>query len=271
MKTLVVDGTELAFDDRGAGPVVLLVHGFPLDHTMWNAQIDWLARHRYRVIAPDLRGFGLSAVTREIVTMERFADDMAGLLDSLEIHEKVVFCGLSMGGYVAWQFWRKYASRTRALILCDTRAAADTPEMAAARLEMADRVTREGPRPLIDAMTPNLFGQPTVDSSPDTLKTLRRVMLTSDADAIAAAARGMAQRPDVTAELPDITCPALVIVGELDAISTPEEMRAIASSMPDCKFVEIPDSGHMTTMEKPQEVNTAIGEFLDGLVGSPGS
>ena len=105
MKTLEVNGIELATLDRGSGPPVLLVHGFPLDHTMWDAQVEALSE-QYRVIAPDLRGFGRSGVTEGKVTMEQFADDLAGLLDGLEVAGPVVFCGLSMGGYVAWEFWR---------------------------------------------------------------------------------------------------------------------------------------------------------------------
>ena len=105
---------------------LLLVHGFPLDHTMWAAQIEAISS-RCRVIAPDLRGFGRSPPAGERTTMEQFADDLAGLLDAIGISEPVVYCGLSMGGYIGWQFWRKHANRLRGLILCDTRATADSP------------------------------------------------------------------------------------------------------------------------------------------------
>ena len=261
MKTETVNGVRLAFVDQGSGTPVLLVHGFPLDHSMWNAQIDALARN-HRVIAVDLRGFGQSEAGDEMVTMEQFAHDMAGLLDALSIEDQVVFAGLSMGGYVAWQFWREYPSRVKALILCDTRAVADTPEIAAGRLEMAERVLAEGPEPLVEMMMPKLFGQPTVVSRPELVESLRGVMLSSDRRAVAAAARGMAQRPDVTAMLAAIDCPSLVIVGRLDAISTPDEMRSIADAIPLAEYVEIADSGHMTTMEKPAEVNAAMLDFL---------
>jgi len=261
MKIETVNGVRLAFVDQGSGTPVLLVHGFPLDHSMWNAQIDALSRD-YRVIAVDLRGFGQSEAGDEKVIMEQYADDMAGLLDTLSIKDQVVFAGLSMGGYVAWQFWRKYTSRVKALILCDTRAVADAPEIAAGRLEMADRVLTEGPEPLVETMMPKLFGQPTVRNRPEVVESLRGVMLSSDRRAIAAAARGMAQRPDVTDMLPTIDCPSLVIVGRLDAISTMEEMRSIADAIPSARYVEIADSGHMTTMEKPADVNAAMLDFL---------
>ena len=264
MKTESVHAVELAFVDRGSGAPVVLVHGFPLDHTMWDAQIDALSRH-YRVIAPDLRGFGRSGVTDGVVTMEQLADDLEALLKVLRIEEPIALCGLSMGGYVAFQFWRKYASRLRGLILCDTRALGDTPEMAAGRLEMADRVLREGAAPLVESMMPKLFAEAVVRDRPEIVASLRQVMLDTDPKGIAAAGRGMAERPDATGMLGQIDCPTLVIVGGLDVISTPTEMADIAESIPNARLVEIADCGHMSTLEEPAAVNTAILDFLGNL------
>ncbi|HUT13445.1 MAG TPA: alpha/beta fold hydrolase [Thermoguttaceae bacterium] len=264
MKTRHVNGIELALADRGEGMPVVFVHGFPLDHTMWNAQIDALAG-QYRVIAPDLRGFGRSGVTEAAVTMEQFADDLAALLDAMEVSEPIALCGLSMGGYIALAFQRKYKSRLRGLILCDTRAAGDTPEMVAARHEMADRVSAEGPAPLVDAMGPKLFARATVENRPEVVESLRRVMLSTDRRGIAAAARGMARRPDVTGGLSEIDCPTLVVVGESDVLSTPEEMSTIARAIPGARFVEIAESGHMSPMENPLEFNAALLDFLAAL------
>jgi pimeloyl-ACP methyl ester carboxylesterase len=114
---------EIHYLDRGSGPPLLMVHGFPFDHSMWRSQVKSMAS-RCRVIAPDLRGFGRSPAVGEQVTMEQFADDLAGLLDQIGISEPVVYCGLSMGGYIGFQFWRKYRARLRGLVLCDTRAVA---------------------------------------------------------------------------------------------------------------------------------------------------
>lgn len=264
MKTQTVNGIELAFVDQGSGTPVVLVHGFPLDHTMWNAQIDALSES-CRVIVPDLRGFGRSGASDGTVTMQQFAGDLASLLDGLGIDQPVALCGLSMGGYVALQFWQKYRSRLRGLILCDTRAVSDTPEMAAARLEMAERVLREGPAPLVEGMVPKLFVQTTAQAQPEMVDSLRRVMMDSSPKGIAAAARGMAQRPEMVSRLAEIDCPTLVIVGERDAISTPDEMRTIARAIPHARFVEIAGCGHMSPMERPAEVSAAILEFLGGL------
>jgi len=265
MKTLDVNGVELATVDSGAGAPVVLVHGFPLDHAMWDAQLEALSR-AYRVIAPDLRGFGRSGVTEGKVTMEQFADDLAALLDRLGIEEPVVLCGLSMGGYVAWQFWRKYAPRLRALVLCDTRAVADAPEAARGRLETADRVLREGPAPLADAMLPKLLPESSRKRNPHVADSLRRVILATDPRGIAAAARGMADRPDVTGLLGQIRCPTLVLVGRLDRFSTPDEMRAIADAIPGARFVPIAEAGHMSPMENPDAVNAAMLRFLAELL-----
>ena len=131
--------------------MVVLVHGFPIDHAMWDAQVEALSR-RCRVLAVDLRGFGRSEATDAPATMEQFADDLAGLLDALGVREPIVLGGLSMGGYVCFAFWRKYAARLRALVLCDTRAEADSPEAAAARRATALRVLDSGPGVLVDEM-----------------------------------------------------------------------------------------------------------------------
>jgi len=283
VKSLSVCGTELHYVDRGQGRPVLFVHGFPLDHTMWAEQIDAISQ-QCRVIAPDLRGFGRSGKGDRsnlperpegccaqigpvpfAATMEQFADDLAALLDALGISEPVVYCGLSMGGYIAFQFWRKYAERLRGLVLCDTRAAADSPEAAAARHVMADRVLAEGPRPLVEMMLPRLFGETTRQERPEVVEGLRRVMMANSPRGIAAAAHGMAARPDMTAALKEIRCPTLVVVGEDDVISPPAEMRGIAQAIPGAKFVEIPAAGHMSPLENPAAVNAAIIEFLAAL------
>lgn len=266
MKLLKVNGIDLATIDRGRGLPLMLVHGFPLDHTMWRAQIEALSEH-CRVIAPDLRGFGRSGVTEGKVTMQQFADDLAALVHELEVEQPVVFCGLSMGGYVAWQFWQKYASRTRGLILCDTRATADRPQIAAERLKTARQVIREGPAPLVKAMIPKLFAEATARARPELIESLRRVILSTDPKGIAAAARGMAQRPDATGMLGRIDCPALVLVGEYDALSTPAQMQSVADAIPAARCVQIAGAGHMAPIENPKQVNQAILAFINDLRG----
>jgi 3-oxoadipate enol-lactonase len=283
VNSISLRGTNLCYIDQGRGLPLLLVHGFPFDHTMWSGQIDVLSR-QYRVIAPDLRGFGLSQKGDKSnflkqpgdssaqtcpgsisVTMDQFADDLAAMLDALGVNEPVVFCGLSMGGYIAFQFWRKYAERLRGLILCDTRAVADTPEGAAARQVMADRVLAEGPGLLSESMLPRLLAESTWRERPEVVEALRRTMMGNSPEGIAAAARGMAERPDMTPALKKIHCPTLVVVGEEDANATPIEMRGIAEAITGAKCVEIPAAGHISPLENPAAVNAAILDFLATL------
>src|SRR5262245_27129106 len=261
MTKLQVHEIELHYVERGRGTPLLLVHGFPLDHTMWQGQLDALA-DRYRVIAPDLRGFGQSGVTAGLATMPLMADDLAQLLDRLAIAEPIVLCGLSMGGYVAWQFALRYRERLAKLILCDTRAVGDTPETAANRIGLADRVQKEGPAFVAETMLPKLFAPATIESKAPCVEATRQVILRTNPKGIAAASRGMAQRPDVTPWLSRFDMPTLVLCGQHDAISTPDEMRGFTELLPQARFVEIAGAGHMAPLENPAEVNAAIREFL---------
>jgi len=259
---VTVKGCELNVVEQGKGTPVLLVHGFPLDHSMWNGQLTGLS-DVCRVIAPDLRGFGKSDVTPGTTTMEQYADDLAGLLDALSVREPIVFCGLSMGGYVAWQFALRYRQRLAKLICCDTRAVADSAEAAAGRLKMAEKVVAEGSKVAAEAMLPKLFAPTTKQEQPQIVEATQQVMLGTKPEGIAAALRGMAQRPDVSARLGELQVPALVICGEHDGISPPAEMRGIAEKLPTARFLEVRGAGHMAPLEKPSEVNAAIRDFVN--------
>jgi len=262
MKTVKLRDATLSIADVGSGPTLLLVHGFPLDHSMWRHQLESLG-DKYRVIAPDLRGFGASTGATDTITMDQLADDLADLLDGLDIAEPVTFCGLSMGGYVAWQFWQRHASRLDRLILCDTRAVADTDEAARGRSDMAQRVLSEGATIVAEAMLPKLFAETTIRERADIVEATRRVMQATAPVTVAGALRGMAQRPDMTSELPNVDVPTLVMCGEYDVISTVDEMRSIADALPNARFVEVSGSGHMSPLEDPIAVNAAIRSFLD--------
>lgn len=261
VKQVAVGSDTWQVEDVGEGPVLLLVHGFPLDHTMWRHQIAQLQKS-HRVLAPDLRGFGGSVVTSGTVTMETFADDLAKILDQLGVNESVTLCGLSMGGYVAWQFWKRHRDKLSRLILCDTRAAADTPDGRKTRHDTADKVLREGPEFLAQSMIPKLFAETSLTRWPDAVEDVRNVIRKTSPEGIAAASRGMAQRPAVTGWLSAIDVPTLLLAGTHDGISPPEEMREFGKLMPRAKFVEIAGAGHMSPLEQPDTSNAAIREFL---------
>jgi len=265
-----VHGVELAVADCGQGHTLMLVHGFPLDHTIWSAQLGALAA-RCRVIAPDLRGFGQSGVTRGTVTMEQLADDLAVLAEALAVEVPLVLCGLSMGGYVAFQFWRKYSERVAGLILCDTRAEADDPSAAAARRETAERVLAEGPAGLVETMLPKLLAPVSLRSRPELVEAVRQMILRTPPEGIAAAQRGMAVRPDCTGLLGQITCPTLVVVGQHDTITPPEQMQRMAQAMPHARVVVIPEAGHLAPLENADAVTQAIATFLEENLRGSGS
>jgi len=260
-RTVHASGIDMAVDERGMGEPLLFVHGFPLDATMWERQLDYFAG-THRVIAPDLRGFGKSGVTPGEITMERYADDLADLLDALGIRQKVVLCGLSMGGYIAFAFWHRHRARLKALVLADTRATPDTPQAAGDRRAMADRVAREGPGPVVEQMAPKLVGSATVQGNPKLIERLRAMMLAAPAEGVAAAARGLARRQDWTSKLSEIDLPTLVVAGSEDAITPAEGMRELAAALPDARYVEIPGVGHMSPTEDPATFNAALADFL---------
>jgi len=262
MQLIRAGDIELAVTTQGhQGHPLLLVHGFPLDHTIWQPQIDFFVDH-CRVITPDLRGFGRSGVTAGTVTMEQMADDLVALLDALNITDKVIFCGLSMGGYVGWQFWRKYRARVLAMIMCDTRAVADTAEGAAGRRKLAAATLKDGSSVAADAMLPKFFASGTQHEQPQLVDRVRAMIERNQPAGIAAALEGMAIRPDARELLPTIDVPALVVVGEEDSISTVDEMREIADAIPDAGWVAVPKAGHLAVVENPAVVNEAIAEFI---------
>jgi 3-oxoadipate enol-lactonase len=259
-----VNGIKLAYSDSGFGqPVVLLVHGYPLNRSMWDPQLGSLRAAGARVIAPDLRGFGASdAGPPGALTMEQHADDLAALLAALQIHEPVVYCGLSMGGYVGLAFWRRHPERVRAFVFMDTRATADTEEGRLNRIALAERAEALGsPEPALETMLPRFFSPSMASGAlPEQLAT--GMIRGSSARAVADGARGLAARPDSRDLLPTIDVPVLVIVGEHDALTPPADSQLLAEGIPRARLVTIDQAGHMSNLENPEAVNSALLAFL---------
>ena len=268
-KQLTVGDRKIAVYDEGSGQTILFVHGFPLSHAMWRGQLETL-KAKFRVVAPDLRGFGSSPLPASVdaeakTTMRQMADDCAAALDALQIAEPVVLCGLSMGGYVAWQFAKHHTGKLRGLILCDTKAAGDTSEAAETRRKMAEHVLKHGTGAVAEAMPGKLFAQVTYKENPEIVAEVRKTIEATSPQGLAAAQRGMAEREDVRAWLPQIDLPTLVIVGREDAISPVDEMRAIADAIPGAKFHVVEQAGHMAPLEQPGDVNSLIADFVTSL------
>jgi pimeloyl-ACP methyl ester carboxylesterase len=255
----------LAFDDDGPGPVVALIHGFPLDRTMWEPQLEEVGS-LYRVIAPDLRGCGESAVPDGVYTVDLLADDVIDTLDALEITEPIVVGGLSMGGYVAMSLALRYPARFRGLMLMNTRSAADPPSTALVREELAQIVEQTGkPDAVVDSMLPKLFSPATYTKRPEIIGPVKDQMMRSNPRGLANILRGLAIRPDRTAELGRIGVPTLVLAGVDDQMIPVEESKRLAEGIPGARLVMIPDGGHLATLENKAATNAAILEFLRSL------
>jgi pimeloyl-ACP methyl ester carboxylesterase len=255
-----VNGVRLVGDDIGQGDPVLFVHAFPLNRRMWAPQVEALA-DRWRCLTVDLRGFGESDAPAGPYPLDLLASDLAGVLDAHGL-ARVTLVGLSMGGYIAFAFWRRYAARLRALVLADTRATPDTDAARAARLELASRAEAEGLAPVADAQLPRLLS---AGASPELRQWTRDMIDEATPQGVAGALRGMAARPDSSDLLAGITCPTLVLAGAADVVTPAEEMRAMAARLPDATFTELPGVGHLANLEAAEAFNAALRSFLGGL------
>lgn len=251
-------GVEIHFEVHGAGPPVMLVHGYPLSGALWDDVVPHLASE-YRVIVPDLRGHGRSEPT-ERVTMEEMADDLLAVLDAADEERPVVLVGMSMGGYVALAFCRRHPERVRGLALVDSRASADGPEAAEKRRATAAQVLEAGTaEDVAEEMAGKLFAD---GADPGLRARWRESMAATSPTGVAAALRAMADRPDSTAFLRRSDLPLLVTVGSEDGITPPDEARKLAANV-GATLEVIDGAGHAAPAERPREVAEALRRFLE--------
>jgi pimeloyl-ACP methyl ester carboxylesterase len=264
-----VDSRTISYFDSAPtardAKVLLLIHAFPLGAGMWEGQLKALPEG-WRLIAPDLRGFGGSTIAdhEENPTMDDYAADTLEVLRELNI-SSVVVGGCSMGGYAAFAVLRRAPALARGVILVDTRAAADTPEGRANRRSMLALVDREGPSGVARDMMPNLLGRTTLQDRPDIEPLVRRLIKQHSAAALRGAILRMMTRPDSTMVLQGLEVPILVIVGEEDVLIPPDEARKMAASNARAKVIELSSAGHLPNLEQPRAFNEAVGAFLGQL------
>jgi len=257
---------RLAVHTAGSGIPLVLLHAFPLDHSMWVGQ-EPLA-DRLRLIVPDQRGFGAS--TGAVPTsIEQLADDAVALLDALHVAGPAVICGVSMGGYVAQHVAVRHPARVAALVLVDTRLEADTPEALAARVDLAGKVGRLGTGILADAMVPRLLaasGEARDRPGRAAVETLLRDTIRAQPVAtIQAALAALGARPDMTGAMGRVDVPTLLVVGAEDGITPPECLAAAERIVPRSRLLVVPQAGHLTPLERPAVFNAAVLDFLAGL------
>ncbi len=258
MKTVRIGNTNWSHEERGSGPAIVLVHGFPLDRRIWDDQVQGLSS-RFRVIAVDLKGFGQSR-SSEVFTIDSMADDLADFVKSVNA-APCMLAGLSMGGYVAFSLAARHPEVLKGLIIVCSKPEADTQQGKEGRQKMAETAQKLGARPVAETMLPRMFCESTYKNRPELVEKLRQIMEACPPTTIASACFAMRDRVDRTPDLPNLEIPVLVILGEKDSIIPAEMGPKMAGACKNGEFVLIKGAGHLATMEEPEAVNEAIAVF----------
>lgn len=271
MNVVSINGVELAFEEVGSGgQVLLLIHGHPFDHTMWQPQFEPIARLGWRLIAPDLRGYGASETAAaegnddEKTTLERFARDLIALLDHLGI-EQAVIAGLSMGGQIAMEICRLAPGRVKGLVLAATFPQAETASGKQQRLATAERLVNEGMAAYAVETLPKMLAARSIQTAPGMAKHVLRMMRETSPAAAAAALRGRAERPDYSSVLASFERPALIVVGDEDVFTTRQDADRMHALLRNSQLLWLQGAGHMPNLEQPQAFNRALSGFLAQL------
>jgi 3-oxoadipate enol-lactonase len=257
------DDAEIVYRVLGEGPPVILLHPFPANHEFWLPVANALAT-RYRVILPDLRGHGDSGLGEGPATMEKHAADIARVMDDAEVG-RAPLVGVSIGGYVLFEFWRKYRGRVATLGLFNTKAPADSADARAGRLQAANEVIERGTEPFFESMIPRLLGKTTRESRPDLVDGALRMMRKMSAEDVAQVQRGMAARPDSMDTLKTINVPALLVTGDEDILTGRNEAELMRQHISGSEMKVIPKAGHYSPWEQPKEAGKLLRQFLDAV------
>jgi len=257
------DDAEIFYEALGEGPALVLLHAFPADHRMWLPVAEKLAT-RYRVILPDLRAHGRSGAGSGPATMEKHAADVLRLCREENI-ERAFFGGVSIGGYVLFEFLRHHRERVAALLLSDTRAPADSDEVRWNRFKSIDDTKRLGPEPFIETTLGRVLGETTRRNRPDLVAQARTMASTMTAQRIAAVQEGMAERPDSTSLLPSLNVPTLLLFGEEDVVTPRADAEALKRNIANSTLHYIAKAGHLAVFEQADECGALIRKFVDSI------
>jgi 3-oxoadipate enol-lactonase len=252
---------EIVYRVLGDGPPVVLLHPFPANHEFWLPVAQALSS-RYRVILPDLRGHGGSGVGEGPANMEKHAADIARVMDDADVG-RATLVGVSIGGYVLFEFWRRHRGRVAALGLCNTKAPADSAEARAGRLQAASDVLERGTEPFFESMIPRLLGKSTREMRPDLVSGALAMMRKMSPEDVAQVQRGMAERPDSVDTLKTIHVPTLLVTGEEDVLTGVNEAELMRQHIAGSQLRVIPKAGHYSPWEQPQEVGRLLRQFLE--------
>jgi pimeloyl-ACP methyl ester carboxylesterase len=251
----------VGYDDVGQGDTLVLVHGHPFDRSMWRPQVEHASGLGWRVIAPDLRGYGETSVVPGATTLDVFARDVVDLVDHLGI-DRFVLGGLSMGGQIVMELVDLFSERVRGLLVADTSPRAETPEGKVERNRIADRLLDEGMADHADELLPRMVSPVTLADRPAVAEHVLVMMRGAPPEGAAAALRGRAERRDHDDTLAGLTIPTLIVVGSDDDYTPVEEARRMHDLLPGSSLVVVEGAGHLPNLECPDEFNTA----LEGLL-----
>jgi pimeloyl-ACP methyl ester carboxylesterase len=257
-------GIEIAYDDIGTGPAVVFLHGYPFDRSMWREQLVFFGAHGYRVVAPDLRGMGQTKAASAVSTMAEMAGDVAALMDKLKI-DRAAVCGLSMGGYVTFEFTHLFPSRVRALVFAGARAQGADDIERQSREQQAQRAPADGMNAVADAMLPKLLAPKTLAEKPAIVAHVREMIRRTNPRGAAAAQRGMAARRDHSNDLHEIEAPTLIVAGRDDTVRNPADAEFIHQGIRNSHLEIIEDAGHLMNMEQPEVFNRAMIDFFNSM------
>jgi 3-oxoadipate enol-lactonase len=252
------------FNDRGTGPAVLLIHGYPLCRKMWLPQEDALACAGFRVVCPDLPGFGESPLSSGRPSISSYADSLIALHDKLGI-EKTVTVGMSMGGYVLLNLLERYPERLRGAVFLVTRAAADDPAGKEKRTELATEAGHGNKRIVSETFSKVLFAADTSQQKPELVAMVRGWMESTSVQGLVGGLLAMRDREDYVEKLTGFTLPSLVVGAELDKAVPIEHARTLARLLPSAEMEIIPGAGHMVNLEQPERFNKVLIGFLQGF------
>jgi 3-oxoadipate enol-lactonase len=263
MEKIVSDDAEIFYDIAGAGPPVVLLHPFPAHHQLW-LPIAQMLSARYRLIMPDLRGHGESGLGQGSATMAKHVFDLTRVVDQAGIG-RAVWVGVSIGGYILFEMWRRFRERITALVLANTKASEDSPEARATRLATANDVIERGTEPFFESMLPKMLGETTRRARPDLVASALSMMRKMTAEDVAGVQRGMAERPDSMPTLKTIAVPTMVITGEEDALTGVAEAELMVRHIAGSRLRVVPKAGHYSPWEQPQAVGSLVRQFLDTI------
>ncbi|HLZ41095.1 MAG TPA: alpha/beta fold hydrolase [Candidatus Sulfotelmatobacter sp.] len=254
---------EIVYWTFGNGPAVVLLHPFPVHHEFWLPVAETLSAS-YRLILPDLRGHGESEVGKGPATMEKHAADLARVMDDAPIG-RVPVIGVSIGGYLLFEFWRRHRGRVSALGLWNTKAPADNAEARAGRLKAATEVLEQGTEPFFESMIPRVLAQSTREARPDLVDGALRMMRKMSPEDVAQVQRGMAERPDSVETLKTINVPTLLVTGDEDTATGIKDAELMKQHIQTSQLRVIPKAGHYAAWEQPEQASRLLRQFLDGI------